>query len=504
MKRYFISGIGIILFTGLLIRLVDFNRSVWLDEVWYATRFGIPNWETLWRHCLHAPFYQIIMFFWVRLFGDSEISIRLPSLICGLCSIFLTYRIALESSGKRVALLAGILLALSPVHLWYCREATPYAMVVFLCLLSVYAFGKLRDAPAKSYWYYIYGSSLLCAVFTHWFAGAFLISFAILNCFTDKNTRWPIITLNTLITIALGCFWLFKLKHGIRPTGDSFLRAFTPLEWWLLFSNWFAFANSLWSKFQPYHLNDPAWCLAQLVIMLIFVRGLITGLRRRKTFRGLDYLLYVCVLPLLLLGLTLRGYSHIYIERYMLIMVPFYYIIIARGATHFKTKVVEVIVVTVVVVLSVLTLITFFIKDARCQWSVYKPNPGWRMATEYFLGQGQINDAPSIIFVTSQDEEVTYYTQRLRNAKQPFPNICIVEAFHLTKNGGELQFIEDTLRQHSANIFYIMDNKHWSLPVLARLLKSIGTDKRFHLVQVESFKSLRIFKFYVESNELVV
>ena len=70
--------------------------------------------------------------------------------------------------------------------------------------------------------------------------------------------------------------------------------------------------------------------------------------------------------------------------------------------------------------------------------------------------------------------------------------------------GGELQFIEDTLRQHSANIFYIMDNKHWSLPVLARLLKSIGTDKRFHLVQVESFKSLRIFKFYVESNELVV
>jgi 4-amino-4-deoxy-L-arabinose transferase-like glycosyltransferase len=511
MKRYFTSGIGIILFVGLLLRLVDLNRSVWIDEVWYATRFGIPNWEVLGSHLLldkSAPFYQITMFFWVRIFGDSEISIRLPSLICGLSSIFLTYRIALESIGRRVALLAGILLALSPVHLWYCREASPYAMVVFLSLLSVYAFEKLRDASAKSHWYYIYGGSLLCAVFTHWFAGAFLIAFSLLGYFTDKKAKWPIIKLNTLIGIVLGCFWLFKLKCGVWPTGDSFLRAFTPLEWWLLFSHWFPFANSLWSKSQPYHLgnilNDPAWCLSQVVVMLIFVRGLMTGLRRRKTFGGLDYLLYVCILPLFLLGLTLRGYSHIYIERYMLIIVPFYCIIIARGATHFKTRAVEVITITVIVAFSVLTLITFFIKDARCQWSVYKPNPGWRMATEYFIGQEQIYNAPGIIFVTSPDEEVTYYSQRLRNAKQPFPDVRIIAAFYLAENGRELQFIEDTLRQHSANIFYVMDNKHWSLPVLARLLKSIDADKRFHLMQVEFFKSLRIFKFYVESNELVV
>jgi uncharacterized membrane protein len=76
MKRYFTSGIGIILFVGLLLRLVDFNRSVWIDEVWYATRFGIPNWEVLGSHLLldkSAPFYQITMFFWVRIFGDSDI-----------------------------------------------------------------------------------------------------------------------------------------------------------------------------------------------------------------------------------------------------------------------------------------------------------------------------------------------------------------------------------------------------------------------------------------------
>ena len=77
-----------ILFLALLLRLPNLAESLWLDELW-SIRIILDNTDplrTLLRD-IHPPLYSIFMFSWIRLFGDSELSIRLPSLVFGLVSV---------------------------------------------------------------------------------------------------------------------------------------------------------------------------------------------------------------------------------------------------------------------------------------------------------------------------------------------------------------------------------------------------------------------------------
>ena len=83
------------------------------------------------------------MFFWVHMFGEHELSVRMPPLVFGLSSIVLTYWIAATYGSRRMALLAAVLLCFSPVHVWYSQEATPYAMTLY-CIAMLKNFLRVR------------------------------------------------------------------------------------------------------------------------------------------------------------------------------------------------------------------------------------------------------------------------------------------------------------------------------------------------------------------------
>jgi uncharacterized membrane protein len=87
------------------------------------------------------------MWGWVRLFGDGEISIRLPSVIFGVASVPLVAMLARRIFGGRAALLAALLLALSPPHLWASQAARPYALTAFLALAAEASFSRLVALP---------------------------------------------------------------------------------------------------------------------------------------------------------------------------------------------------------------------------------------------------------------------------------------------------------------------------------------------------------------------
>src|SRR6478609_6680555 len=72
---------------ALLLRLGPLTESIWYDE-WCRTA-GWLNADNvnaiLWRD-VHNPLYNALMYAWINAFGDSEISIRVPSLLMGLVS----------------------------------------------------------------------------------------------------------------------------------------------------------------------------------------------------------------------------------------------------------------------------------------------------------------------------------------------------------------------------------------------------------------------------------
>jgi len=127
---------------GSCLRLVGLrHESLWNDELssWYRSSFStIEQVVDLGvKPDVHPPGYQILLFCAMRVMGDSETALRLPSAIAGILTIPVLFLIGRKLFGASTGLLASALLAVSPSHIWLSQEARPYALLILLVSLSV-------------------------------------------------------------------------------------------------------------------------------------------------------------------------------------------------------------------------------------------------------------------------------------------------------------------------------------------------------------------------------
>lgn len=136
-----------VLILGLVFRLINLNQSLWLDEainVVFAQKLDLFDYLTKYLIAdFHPPGWFLVLWVWGHLFGFSEISVRMPALIFGLLTIFLTYKIGEELISKKVGLMASLFLSLAPLHIYYSQEARPYSFAAFAAAMSTYCLVKL-------------------------------------------------------------------------------------------------------------------------------------------------------------------------------------------------------------------------------------------------------------------------------------------------------------------------------------------------------------------------
>ncbi len=137
--------IYLVLFLGLILRLISINQSLWLDEATSALVAKMPINDIFTKFLpgdFHPPLYYIVLKFWVGVFGSSEITLRVPSVLFGLGTIFVLYLIGKELFDKKTAIIASLFLATSGLHIYYSQEARMYSLAALLVSLSVYLFIK--------------------------------------------------------------------------------------------------------------------------------------------------------------------------------------------------------------------------------------------------------------------------------------------------------------------------------------------------------------------------
>jgi hypothetical protein len=158
--------------TGLTLRFYRLsNQSLWTDEISSITTARAPLSEIMERsaavnNCL--PTYFLLL---RAVLGDSnqniEFRARWLSALAGALSVPLF--IGVVSLWRRqwtAALLAGLLLAVNPLHLWYSQEVRAYATMLFFGLLTLLAY-ELARRSRKSSWWLVYGLAALAAVALH-------------------------------------------------------------------------------------------------------------------------------------------------------------------------------------------------------------------------------------------------------------------------------------------------------------------------------------------------
>jgi len=92
------------------------------------------------------PLYYMVLSRWMQVAGNSERTLRFPSVIFGSCAVVIFLLLLYQTGGKR-ALPFGFLLVVCPFLMWYSRDARPYALVMFLTGLHLLCYLKLLAKP---------------------------------------------------------------------------------------------------------------------------------------------------------------------------------------------------------------------------------------------------------------------------------------------------------------------------------------------------------------------
>lgn len=191
------------------------GADLWYDEVFSLIIAQQPLGEMLHRLYLGGdtmpPLYTVLLHLWMKL-GASDAHVKFLSLVFGVASIFAIYLLARQAAGKLAGVASCLLLAVSPLAIYYSIEARPYAIFLFFSLISNYFFvsaiqkdqveegdsSRLKMMPA-GYWI-----STTLAIYSHWFGLLLPLTHAvgviIYQPFSRRMIRRHILTL-----IGIGC-----------------------------------------------------------------------------------------------------------------------------------------------------------------------------------------------------------------------------------------------------------------------------------------------------------
>lgn len=143
----------VVLLTALVLRLLNIDQSFWLDEsigAIYGSKysFGQLVFEFT-KYDFHPPLYYLILKVWGAIFGFSEVAVRMLSVSFGVATVGVVYRLAQKLNLN--ATVAALLLATSPLHIYYSQEARMYPLVTFFVTLSIYSYFELTHKITKNY-----------------------------------------------------------------------------------------------------------------------------------------------------------------------------------------------------------------------------------------------------------------------------------------------------------------------------------------------------------------
>lgn len=149
------------LIIALVLRLVNINQSLWLDEAININIVKSIDFQTLiFKYSLgdfHPPLYHLLLKSWFLIVEKVplpiwEMTFRLPSVLFGVATVYVAYLIGKKLFEERTALTLALLLATAPLHIYYSQEARMYSMAAFFATLSVYFFISITKKDKLTYW----------------------------------------------------------------------------------------------------------------------------------------------------------------------------------------------------------------------------------------------------------------------------------------------------------------------------------------------------------------
>lgn len=156
---------------GFLLRIFNIGvQGFWYDEAYTLFIARLPLIEALRALVadgVHPPLFYLIQRV-ALIFGKSEAVFRLPSMIFGVLAIPFLYWLVVEWVDEHAGFLAGLLLALSPFHIWYSQEARMYTLLLMMVVVCMFAYRMMLRGQGLVYHVVFIAASTILYL-THYF-----------------------------------------------------------------------------------------------------------------------------------------------------------------------------------------------------------------------------------------------------------------------------------------------------------------------------------------------
>jgi mannosyltransferase len=295
----------------------------------------------------NPPLYEIILHFWVKLFGISAFSTRLPSLFFSCITVLFIYKIGIRFFNLKVAVLSGLLFVFSNYQIIFSHEARVYALFGMLTAISMYYYLSLiiKEKPGIMELILLLMVNI-ALIYSHYF-GFFVLLVQFLYLILDKG-RW--VKYRKQIFIAMGIIALFYL-----PNIGILIKRFIVSS-----------SEGTWID-RPYGLDSIYIMLRQftnepvvtvIVILLLAAAILKYFINRKQNDVGTAGKVVVLwfVLPFFLM-FFISYLVPMFLDRYLIFVSISFYLIIAIAIDYlFRKKSFSYAVMTIVCILFIVTV----------------------------------------------------------------------------------------------------------------------------------------------------
>ncbi len=331
-------------------------ESVGHDEAFTLTAVRLPLHEMmrlLASDYVHPPLHYVVLRGWLDMWGFGVVQARWLSALFGTASVLMIQLLGNRLFGRRTALLASLLLAISQIGIMFSQEGRPYAQFLFLFLSSCYLFVAALEHGHRRTWCALLASSIL-TVYTHYY-GVFVILSFVVFCLIWGNSqaasRMKLIGVAMLSIASLVPWLLAAAPHAVHDARlESGRLPWWQVHWWTPISAINSFNNG-----KPHGLlgASPAWTFILggllFAVPAVFALTLLMNRSRNPQAAGVGFSLVLFLLPLIIVVVVgLAGIQ--YNVRYVAFCAAPYYLLVGVGLAKLPTTWLRIAVTVLIVV----------------------------------------------------------------------------------------------------------------------------------------------------------
>lgn len=313
--------------------LLYLTQSIWRDEAFSILVSERPLSFFIGKLTFEPPLYYILLHFWMKIFGNSEIAARSLSMVgFFLATVVMIFWAERLFRKHWLSIFLPVFFFLNPMLLYYAFEIRTYGWYTFFATLSLYAYWE-RKWP-------IFAGALIAGFYTHSFFLVLPFTLLIHYIITHKQLFFPkpdirkifrdtFLKSNIVFALCISP-WLYLIVQQASRLKESW---YYPVDFQLI-------KSVLGNMFIGY--EGTPWYLWNYtaLLSLIFVILFLWSLKPKKT-RSRNALFFLVIFVPLIVSIGISFIKPLFVNRYVLPVTIGQIILLALAIEAIHNKIIQ-------------------------------------------------------------------------------------------------------------------------------------------------------------------